>query len=205
MIIGIIIAYGNGITQTPIYFLAGVLGSAIGWGLAVFLSPLGAEQEMYFTPVVKSVTAFTTGYLISYMNKFLDMYLFEKEIHLNRFVAAGVFLSFLIVTWITVFLFRYATQRPTWSAATLGKIIEPGLSPTQIASVLVECKQCKQHDIQQPELLPSSAKDVLRPTEGFTFSQWEIKLPDATTNIYVKFKDDKSVATFIESKESKSV
>src|SRR5208337_1802123 len=140
----------------------------------------------------------------SYMNKFLDMYLFEKEMsHLNRFVAVGIFLICLIVTWITVFLYRYATERPAWLDTTLGQITKPGFSPTQIASVLVECKQ---HDIQFEDL-PQSAKtdDVLGPKDGFTFSRWEIKLPDATTNIYVKFKDAKSVATFIESKESKSV
>ena len=139
-------------------------------------SPLTAEQERYFTPVVKSVTAFTTGYLISYMNKFLDMYLFEKEMsHLNRFVAVGIFLICLIVTWITVFLYRYATERPAWLDTTLGQITKPGFSPTQIASVLVECKQ---HDIQFEDL-PQSAKtdDVLGPKDGFTFSRWEIKLP----------------------------
>jgi hypothetical protein len=117
LLVTVLFLYSRSPTTSPInlalLLLSGVVGSVIGWALGVFLSPFDPAQERYFTPVVKSVSAFVGGYLISYLNKFIDSLFFKDDVlHPTRLMGAGIFLTFLIATWITVFINRFVYERP---------------------------------------------------------------------------------------------
>lgn len=98
-------------TDQLMTFILCTAGCVLGWLVGIVTTPYGAEDKDKITNFSKMAGTFISGYLLSKVNKILDDLMAPNKILSTlagpRFV---LFLSFFIITYITVFVFRIYTK-----------------------------------------------------------------------------------------------
>jgi hypothetical protein len=107
LVVIILIAYKLGKEKGDLwqtYLIVG-LGALVGWATGILASPLDTEEGARFVKFGQLITAFSSGYLISKLDRFLEQSLFkdkqpvsENWIYVAFFCAA--FLSTLIPSYV---------------------------------------------------------------------------------------------------------
>ena len=116
--------------------LTAVLGALIGWALAMFYAPYNSKDASQFAQLGKTVSAFFTGYIVSKLDRFLELSLFEKVPKDGKMVdalaagdtwfRAGIFFCSLLLGFLTIYSNRaYANV----SAATTANAKDSALPP----------------------------------------------------------------------------
>ena len=86
-----------------------LLGFIIGWILGTLASPYTKTESAQFLSLSQAISAFISGYLISKLDRFLEIALFNKETGEAQYLAwsqAGLFAACLLVTSLVVFINR---------------------------------------------------------------------------------------------------
>jgi thiol:disulfide interchange protein len=85
-----------------------LLGLIIGWMLGTLASPYTKTESVQFLSLSQAISAFISGYLISKLDRFLEVALFTKEGEIQNLAwsQAGLFTATLLVTTLVTFINR---------------------------------------------------------------------------------------------------
>lgn len=88
-------------------FLIVGLGALIGWATGIMASPLDTEEGARFAKFGQLITAFSSGYLISKLDRFLEQSLFNnKEPVIKNWIYAALFCAAFVSTLIPSYVNR---------------------------------------------------------------------------------------------------
>lgn len=88
-------------------FLIVGLGALIGWATGIMASPLDAEEGARFAKFGQLITAFSSGYLISKLDRFLEHSLFkDKEPVVKNWIYVALFCAAFVSSLIPSYVSR---------------------------------------------------------------------------------------------------
>ncbi len=96
--IGLISARAPG--STVINALVSALGGLMGWALGMLFAPYTEAEAAKFSAIGKTISAFISGYVISKVDRFLELTMFNKNLVDGVIVEAPV-----DTTWLRLALF----------------------------------------------------------------------------------------------------
>ncbi len=136
IILGVIIWIGCQIGPSPYHnLLVFLMGYIIGWILGTLASPYNKAESAQFLSLSQAISAFISGYVISKLDRFLELSLFTKggEVQPHAWSQAGLFAASLLVTALVVFINRtYYQEAATDNRNKLNSTTAPNksLEPT---------------------------------------------------------------------------
>lgn len=81
-------------------------GALLGWGFAMANTPFGPEDADALNSIMKTLSVFLSGYLVSKLDRFLESTLFEANKPTMHWVSMGFFSAAFILSAIVVFVNR---------------------------------------------------------------------------------------------------
>jgi hypothetical protein len=95
-------------TSFHLNMLVCLLGALIGWGIGILASPFNKIESTRFVSLGQAISAFVSGYLISKLDRFLEVALYSKEgmLHNDAWGRTGLFVASLLLVTIVVFMNR---------------------------------------------------------------------------------------------------
>lgn len=112
VIIWLCIANVHDAHQAILNALVTLIGALGGWAVGMFFVPYTKDEALRFAAVGKTVSAFASGYVISKLDRFLEIVMFQKvvqggqqtEILVNdTWMRMGLFLCSMLLVFLTVF------------------------------------------------------------------------------------------------------
>lgn len=102
--------------------LIAILGGLLGWALGMFFAPYNKEEESRFSTIGQTVSAFVTGYVISKLDRFLELTMFQNvplgDVQVQvpvsiTWVRIGILVCSILLVVLTVFSNRsYFRNKP---------------------------------------------------------------------------------------------
>lgn len=97
--------------------LLALFGSLIGWALGMFFAPYTPTEAARFSSIGQAVSVFASGYLISKLDRFLEVTMFSAGTPTPiTWVRFGVFFCSILLIMLTVFTNRVYFRADSTSA-----------------------------------------------------------------------------------------